>query len=201
MARNTIRAKFSRAYEAQIRCTSEYCTGRREQMLRDLALAEARESAFAAKAGREAEREYIRNRVIQRWKQLFGVIAIGRKMSGQPLEFMSQPYSIYAQLGEYSYSSAMGNWRAFGYWTQRNETKYPALKVAWLPPETPTSPTPPTTFTPPPETPEYGSMSGTMLNKEDYERMLAGERTNEPDYIRGTRRSDIGFGVNNGYFK
>ena len=45
------------------------------------------------------------------------------------------------------------------------------------------------TFTPPPETPEYGSMSGTMLNKEDYERMLAGERTN------------IGFGVNNGYFK
>ena len=159
-------------------------------MLRDLALAEARESAFAAKAGREAEREYIRNRVIQRWKQLFGVIAIGRKMSGQPLEFMSQPYSIYAQLGEYSYSSAMGNWRAFGYWTQRNETLYPSLKVAWLPPETPTSPTPPTTtFTPPPETPEYGSMSGTMLNKEDYERMIAGERTN------------IGFGVNNGYFK
>ena len=138
VARNTIRAKFSRAYEQQIRCTSEYCTGRREQMLRDLALAEARESAFAAKAGREAEREYIRNRVIQRWKQLFGVVAIGRHMSGQPLEFMSQPYSIYAQLGEYSYGSAMGNWRAFGYWTQRNETMYPALKVAWLPPETPT---------------------------------------------------------------
>ena len=201
VARNTIRAKFSRAYEAQIRCTSEYCTGRREQMLRDLALAEARESAFAAKAGREAEREYIRNRVIQRWKQLFGVVAIGRHMSGQPLEFMSQPYSIYAQLGEYSYSSAMGNWRAFGYWTQRNETIYPSLKVAWLPPETPTSPTPPTTFTPPPEVPEYGSMSGTMLNKEDYERMIAGERTNEPDYIRQTRRSDIGFGVNNGYFR
>ena len=201
VARNTIRAKFSKAYEQQIRCTSEYCTGRREQMLRDLALAEARESAFAAKAGREAEREYIRNRVIQRWKQLFGVIAIGRKMSGQPLEFMSQPYSIYAQLGEYAYSSAKGSWRAFGYWTQRNETMYPSLKVAWLPPETPTSPTPPTTFTPPPEVPEYGSMSGTMLTKEDYERMLAGERTNEPDYIRGTRRSDIGFGVNNGYFK
>lgn len=201
VARNTIRAKFSRAYEAQIRCTSEYCTGRREQMLRDLALAEARESAFAAKAGREAEREYIRNRVIQRWKQLFGVIAIGRKMSGQPLEFMSQPYSIYAQLGEYSYSSAMGNWRAFGYWTQRNETLYPALKAAWLPPKTPTQPTPPTTFTPPPETPEYGSMSGTYLTREDYERMLAGERTNEPDYIRQTRRSDFHFGVDNGYFK
>lgn len=201
VARNTIRAKFSRAYEAQIRCTSEYCTGRREQMLRDLALAEARESAFAAKAGREAEREYIRNRVIQRWKQLFGVVAIGRHMSGQPLEFMSQPYSIYAQLGEYSYSSAMGNWRAFGYWTQRNETKYPSLKVAWLPPETPTSPTPPTTFTPPPETPEYGSMSGTYLTREDYERMRAGERTNEPDYIRQTRRSDFHFGVDNGYFK
>ena len=201
VARNTIRAKFSRAYEAQIRCTSEYCTGRREQMLRDLALAEARESAFAAKAGREAEREYIRSRVLQRWKQLFGVVAIGRHMSGQPLEFMSQPYSIYAQLGEYSYRSAMGNWRAFGYWTQRNETKYPSLKVAWLPPETPTSPTPPTTFTPPPETPEYGSMSGTYLTREDYARMLAGESTNEPDYIRQTRRSDFHFGVDSGYFK
>ena len=201
MARNTIRAKFSKAYEQQIRCTSEYCTGRREQMLRDLALAEARESAFAAKAGREAEREYIRNRVIQRWKQLFGVVAIGRHMSGQPLDFMSQPYSIYAQLGEYSYSSAKGGWRAFGYWTQRNETKYPSLKVAWLPPETPVRPTPPTTFTPPPEVPDYGTVSGWNMTRDDYERMLAGERTNEPDYIRQTRRSDIGFGVNNGYFR
>ena len=95
----------------------------------------------------------------------------------------------------------MGNWRAFGYWTQRNETKYPSLKAAWLPPETPTSPTPPTTFTPPPETPDYGTVSGWNMTRDDYERMLAGERTNEPDYIKGTRRSDIQFGVNSGYFK
>ena len=137
-----IRAKFSRAYEAQIRCTSEYCTGRREQMLRGI-LPLPRHVSPRLLRKRDVRLSVSISATVsfQRWKQLFGVIAIGRKMSGQPLEFMSQPYSIYAQLGEYSYSSAMGNWRAFGYWTQRNETSTPALKVAWLPPETPTSPT------------------------------------------------------------
>lgn len=143
--RTTARIQFKNMDYTGIRCTSEYCTGLREAMLKDAHLAEAAATAAMSNVGYQNEKAWVEARNDARWKRILAVLNRGRDMIAENINFMSLSYGIYADLGEQAMQTAGGAIGFLGYARNRRETQYPSLGSVFttrINPPTPQAPTP-----------------------------------------------------------
>ena len=121
------RLKFKNAVNTAVQCTSEYCTGLRQQLLLDVLDQESRALNSLAGLGYRNERAYYESRSDVRWKRMINTAARGRDLQSQAINSAQLAYGIYGSLGEQVSKGAEGAASAFGYFHYRNDPRYPTL--------------------------------------------------------------------------
>ena len=121
------RLKFKNAVNSAVQCTSEYCTGLRQQLLLDVLDQESRALNSLAGLGYRNERAYYESRSDVRWKRMINTAARGRDLEAQAINSAQLAYGIYGSLGEQVSKGAEGAASAFGYFHYRNDPRYPTL--------------------------------------------------------------------------
>lgn len=121
------RLKFKNAVNTAVQCTSEYCTGLRQQLLFDVLDQESRALNSLAGLGYRNERAYYESRSDIRWKRMINTAARGRDLQSQAINSAQLAYGIYGSLGEQVSKGAEGAASAFGYFHYRNDPRYPTL--------------------------------------------------------------------------
>ena len=121
------RIKFKNAVNKTVQCTSEYCTGLRQQFLYDTLEQEAKVMSTFTGLGYRNERSYCESRSDVRWKRMINTAARGRDMQAQAINSAALAYGIYGSLGQQAAKSAEGAAQAAGYFWNRNDTFYPTL--------------------------------------------------------------------------
>jgi hypothetical protein len=114
------RIKYKGYANAKMQCTSEYCTGLRQKLLRDALADEARTVVDTATIGYRNERAFVETRSDVRWKRLMGTVARGRGMAAQAPSFQRLSTGIYGHMFNDAVASGAGAWSAAGYWMNRN---------------------------------------------------------------------------------
>lgn len=121
------RLKFKNAVNAAVQCTSEYCTGLRQQLLYDVLGQESRVLNSLAGLGYRNERAYYEARSDVRWKRMINTAARGRDLQSQAINSAQLAYGIYGNLGAQITKGAEGAASAFGYFHYRSDPRYPTL--------------------------------------------------------------------------
>lgn len=121
------RIKFKNAVNKSVQCTSEYCTGLRQQLLYDTLEQEAKVMSTLTGAGYRNERAYYESRSDVRWKRMINTAARGRDLQAQAINSAALAYGIYGNLGQQAAKGAEGAAQAAGYFWNRNDTFYPTL--------------------------------------------------------------------------
>lgn len=121
------RLKFKNAVNSAVQCTSEYCTGLRQQLLFDVLDQESRALNSLAGLGYRNERAYYESRSDVRWKRMINTAARGRDLEAQAVNSAQLAYGIYGSLGEQVSKGAEGAASAFGYFHYRSDPRYPTL--------------------------------------------------------------------------
>lgn len=121
------RLKFKNAVNTAVQCTSEYCSGLRQQLLLDVLDQESRALNSLAGLGYRNERAYYESRSDVRWKRMINTAARGRDLQAQAINSAQLAYGIYGSLGEQVTKGAEGAASAFGYFHYRNDPRYPTL--------------------------------------------------------------------------
>lgn len=121
------RLKFKNAVNTAVQCTSEYCTGLRQQLLLDVLDQESRALNSLAGLGYRNERAYYESRSDIRWKRMINTAARGRDLQSQAINSAQLAYGIYGSLGEQISKGAEGAASAFGYFHYRSDPRYPTL--------------------------------------------------------------------------
>lgn len=121
------RLKFKNAVNTAVQCTSEYCTGLRQQLLLDVLDQESRALNSLAGLGYRNERAYYESRSDIRWKRMINTAARGRDLQSQAIDSAQLAYGIYGSLGEQVSKGAEGAASAFGYFHYRSDPRYPTL--------------------------------------------------------------------------
>lgn len=124
---NLMRIKFKGMADRSLQCTSEYCTGLRGVLLRDIAGQEATAVAAATGLGYRNERAYIEVRSDVRWQKIMQTIKRGRDMQSDAINSAKLAYGVYGDLLSQASTAATGAAEAFGYFMNRNDTIYPTL--------------------------------------------------------------------------
>lgn len=121
------RLQFRGLAEKSIQCTSEYCTGLREALLKDVMTSEATALAALSNLGYRNERAYVEARNDERWERLLATVRRGRNMIAGNIQFSQLSFGIFGDLGKQAAQGAAGAVRYLGYRWNRNETEYPTL--------------------------------------------------------------------------
>lgn len=121
------RIRFKNAVNKAVQCTSEYCTGLRQQLLRDTLAQEATSIAALTGLGYRSERAYIEAQSDRRWKRMVATAQRGRGMQAPAVSYAQLAYGIYGNLGAQAGQGAQGAAALAGYMWNRNETIYPTL--------------------------------------------------------------------------
>ena len=121
------RLKFKNAVNKVVQCTSEYCTGLRQQLLFEASEQEARAIATLTGAGYRNERAYYESRSDVRWKRMIATATRGRDMQADAVNSAQLAYGIYGNLGQQATEGAVGAAAAFSYFSNRNNTLYPGF--------------------------------------------------------------------------
>lgn len=121
------RLKFKNAVNTAVQCTSEYCSGLRQQLLFDVLDQESRALNSLAGLGYRNERAYYESRSDIRWKRMINTAARGRDLQSQAINSAQLAYGIYGSLGEQVSKGAEGAASAFGYFHYRSDPRYPTL--------------------------------------------------------------------------
>ena len=121
------RLKFKNAVNVAVQCTSEYCSGLRQQLLFDVLDQEARVLNSLAGLGYRNERAYYESRSDIRWKRMINTATRGRDLQAQAINSAQLAYGIYGNLGEQVAKGAEGAASAAGYFQYRNDPRYPTL--------------------------------------------------------------------------
>lgn len=108
-----------------IRCTSKYCSGLREIIIRDVLKARAQAAALADSAGWRNERAYIEARGDVKFDKRVNTAKRGRDMNADNVSFARNSTNIYADLFEQSWQGLTGAAQFLGYGSARNPTAYP----------------------------------------------------------------------------
>lgn len=166
------RLQFRGVIDQSLRCTSAYCTGLREAMLKDIATAEATTIAAMANMGYRNERAYVEARNNTRWERRTQVLNRGRDMLANNVQFSSMAAGIFGDLGQQAGAGAAGAMRYLGYSWTRNETQFPTVMRGQVTRESRPSvqeATPVKIETNPVSTPSYntGPMSGGWTRSPD----------------------------------
>ena len=121
------RIKFKNAVNKTVQCTSEYCTGLRQQLLYDTLEQEAKVISTLTGAGYRNERSYYEARSDVRWKKMINTAARGRDLQADAISSAALAYGIYGSLGQQAAKGAEGAAQAAGYFWNKNDTFYPTL--------------------------------------------------------------------------
>lgn len=121
------RLQFKGLAEKSIQCTSEYCTGLREALLKDVINSEATAMAALSNLGYRNERAYVEARNDVNWNRKLEVLNRGRDMVANNIQFSNLAFGIFGDLGKQAGLGAAGAVRYLGYSWNKNETQYPTL--------------------------------------------------------------------------
>lgn len=121
------RIMFKNAAVKAAQCTSEYCTGLRQQIVFDTIDKEARTIDMLTGVGYRNERAYIEARADVRWQRMLGTVHRGRDMQSTAINSAQLAFGIYGELGQQAAKGAEGAISAFAYMHNRNDTYYPGL--------------------------------------------------------------------------
>lgn len=121
------RLQFRGLAEKSIQCTSEYCTGLREALLKDVLNSEATTLAALSNLGYRNERAFVEARNDERWQRRAETLNRGRGMVANNVQFSQLAFGIFGDLGKQAGAGAAGAVRYLGYSWNRNETMYPTL--------------------------------------------------------------------------
>lgn len=119
------RIRFKNAVNKAVQCTSEYCTGLRQQLARDLIAQEAATTSSLCGLGFRNERAFIEARSDARWKRMIGAASRGRGMQANAVNMAQLSFGIFGDLGSAAGKSAMGAAALSGYLWNHNTTIYP----------------------------------------------------------------------------
>lgn len=121
------RIKYKGYANSQMQCTSEYCTGLRQKLMRNALADEARAVVDTATIGYRNERAFVETRSDIRWQRLIATVARGRGIAATAPSFQKLSIGIYGNMFNDAVQAGAGAWAAAGYWNNRNETEYPTL--------------------------------------------------------------------------
>lgn len=122
--------EFKGVVEKTIRCTSEYCTGLREDMLEDLVSAQAAAVALADGLGYRNERAYVESRNDVRFDKMLNTAKRGRDMIADNISLAQATAKAYGNAFEQSWEGLRGSAYYLGYQGARNPTFYPTSYLA-----------------------------------------------------------------------
>lgn len=149
------RMRFKGVADKRLQCTSEYCTGLRAALLKDIMAEEADTLASMASLGYRNERAYVEARNDVRWQRRAETVKRGRDMIAGNIQFSKLSFGIFGNLGAQAGVAAGGALRAYSYFQERRETEYPGvyLEGGGMMPQAPVStprqaPMQPTPITP-----------------------------------------------------
>ena len=125
-ARNSARLMAGDKLDRDIQCTSAYCTGIRNALLKDKLNIEAQTKAAVSGAGWRNEFAFMRAMEDLIWKRKEQMLNIGRDRMVNNVAFAGLAANIYSDLGRQAGEGAAGAVRYLGYSGQRNKTTYPA---------------------------------------------------------------------------
>lgn len=117
--------QFKNVLSTAIRCTSKYCTGLRNDMLIDMATAQADAVTLADGMGYRNERAYIESRDDVRFDKMFNTAKRGRDMVADNVSLARTSAGIYGDLFDQAWAGLQGAGSYLGYWSKRNDTHYP----------------------------------------------------------------------------
>jgi len=124
------RIKFKNSINKNVQCTSEYCSGLRQQILYDTIVQEAQTVAVTAGLGYRNERAEMEKRSDVRWKRMINTVQRGRGLQADAVNSAGLAYGIYGNLGQQAAKGAEGAAMAAGYLFNRNDTHYATLMRA-----------------------------------------------------------------------
>lgn len=127
-ARTHVRLQFRGIADQSVQCTSEYCTGLRQALLRDVLVSEAASLASASNLGYNNERAYVDALNETYWRKKYEAVKRGRDMAANNVSFSDMSFGIFGDLGKQAGIGASGALRYLGYTWNREETKYPTLQ-------------------------------------------------------------------------
>lgn len=128
-ARATAFLEFRGIVNQTIRCTSRYCTGLRADMLTELTAAQADAIAMADGLGYRNERAYVESRNDVRFEKMLNTAKRGRDMVSENVSLAKATAGIYGNLFEQTWAGLQGAGEYLGYWSHRNDTRYPTEYV------------------------------------------------------------------------
>lgn len=122
--------EFKGVVEKTIRCTSEYCTGLREDMLEDLVSAQATAVALADGLGYRNERAYVESRNDIRFDKMLNTAKRGRDMIADNVSLAQATARAYGNAFEQTWEGLRGSAYYLGYQGARNPTFYPTTYMS-----------------------------------------------------------------------
>lgn len=117
--------EFRGVLEKNIRCTSEYCTGLREDMLTELASAQALALSMADGLGYRNERAYLEARDDVRFDKMMNTAKRGRDMVADNVSLARATAGIYGDAFNQAWEGLRGSAYYLGYRNSRNMVHYP----------------------------------------------------------------------------
>lgn len=112
-----------------LRRTSRYETGRRQDLLRRMATAQADALALADALGYRNERAYVLARSDERFKKLLETAKRGRNMAAAPVSFASAASTIYGHLYDQAWEGLKGAGFFLGHQLNRKDVRYPLVGI------------------------------------------------------------------------
>lgn len=117
--------EFRGVVDKTVRCTSRYCTGLREDMLVELAAAQANAVALADGLGYRNERAYVETRNDVRFDKMLNTAKRGRDMISDNVSLAKAAAGIYGSAWDQAWEGLTGAGYFLGYQANRNPTAYP----------------------------------------------------------------------------
>lgn len=122
--------EFRGVVDKALRCTSEYCSGLRAEMLEDIVAAQGAAVAMADGMGYRNERAYIEARDDVRFAQQMNTAKRGRDMVGDNVSLARATAGIYGDLYQQAYAGLAGAGYYLGYSKNRITPQYPTTYTA-----------------------------------------------------------------------
>lgn len=123
--RTVAHLRFKGVIRKAMKCTSEYCTGLRRDMLEQLMSAQAEALALADGLGYRNERVYVENREDVRFNKMLNTAKRGRDLFTGNVSFAKTAANAYGEAFEQTWAGLTGAGEYLGYMGNRNPTRYP----------------------------------------------------------------------------
>lgn len=133
-AKATAWANFRGLAHKAVSRTTKYCTGRRQNMLEELAAAQANALAMCDGLGYRNERAYIESRDEVRFLRQYGTVQRGRNMVANAPSYGRAAAGIYGELYKQAWEGLVGAGQTLGYVLNRANTEYPTHEFMQMQP-------------------------------------------------------------------